>query len=166
MNIKIIKVGYLEENCYIVEKNDNCIIIDPGDEAEKIINYITLNVTEILITHYHFDHIGALKELQDKYKVGVNSFDNPYFNYEVIETPGHTADSKTFYFKDDNIMFVGDFIFKDSIGRMDLPTGSVSDMKKSLDKILTYPLNTILYPGHGEFTTIEKEKENINSYFL
>ena len=65
MNIKRVVVGSLEENCYIVEKNNKCIIIDPGDEADKIISNITCEVVGILITHYHFDHIGALDELKE-----------------------------------------------------------------------------------------------------
>ena len=66
MNIKTIVVGPLEENCYILEKNNKCIIIDPGDEAQRIIDNINKEVLTILITHHHFDHIGALKEVQEK----------------------------------------------------------------------------------------------------
>ena len=164
MNIKRVVVGSLEENCYIVEKNNKCIIIDPGDEADKIISNITCEVVGILITHYHFDHIGALDELKEKYNIKENNYDIDGFNFEVIETPGHTSDSKTYYFKDNNIMFVGDFLFRDGIGRMDLPTGSVNDMKKSLDMIFTYPSNTIIYPGHGECSTLGEELLNRLSF--
>ena len=164
MNIKRVVVGSLEENCYIVEKNNKCIIIDPGDEADKIISNITCEVVGILITHYHFDHIGALDELKEKYNLQENNYDIDGFNFEVIETPGHTSDSKTYYFKDDNIMFVGDFLFKDGIGRMDLPTGSVNEMKKSLDMIFTYPSNTIIYPGHGDKSTLGEELLNRLSF--
>ena len=165
MNVKRIIVGELEENCYILEKNNKCIIIDPGDEVEKIINNIKYEVVGILITHYHFDHIGALDELKNKYNIKENDYNIKDFNFEVIDTPGHTSDSKTYYFKEDNIMFVGDFIFKNSIGRMDLPTGSEEEMKMSLDKIFKYPLNTIIFPGHGESTTLENEKNNLFLYF-
>ncbi len=160
MNIKRVVVGPLEENCYIVEKNNKCIIIDPGDEIDKIISNIDKEVVGILITHYHFDHIGALDELKIKYNIEENNFNVDGFNFEVINNPGHTSDSKTFYFKDDNVMFVGDFLFKDGIGRMDLPTGSVSDMKKSLDMIFKYPMETIIYPGHGDKSTLKDEYEN------
>ena len=57
-------------------------------------------------------------------------------------------------------MFVGDFIFKESIGRTDLPGGDNIDMKKSLEKILTYDDNIKLYPGHDDETTLKYEKEN------
>lgn len=164
MNIKRVVVGSLEENCYIVEKNNKCIIIDPGDEADKIISNITCEVVGILITHYHFDHIGALDELKEKYNLQENNYNIDGFDFEVIDTPGHTSDSKTYYFKDNDIMFVGDFLFKDGIGRMDLPTGSVNEMKKSLDKIFTYPSNTIIYPGHGDKSTLGKELFNRLSF--
>lgn len=162
MNIKRVVVGILEENCYIVENHNKCIIIDPGDEVDKIINNINYPVVGILVTHYHFDHIGALKDLKEKYNLIENNFNIDDFDFEVINTPGHTRDSETFYFKDDNIMFVGDFIFNNGIGRMDLPTGSKKDMKKSLDMIFKYPKDTIIYPGHGGSTTLKNEKENID----
>ena len=57
-------------------------------------------------------------------------------------------------------MFVGDFIFKESIGRTDLPGGDNIDMKKSLEKILTYDEHIKLYPGHDDETTLKYEKEN------
>ncbi|MBR1417109.1 MAG: MBL fold metallo-hydrolase [Bacilli bacterium] len=166
MNIKTVVVGQLQENCYIVEKDDNCIIIDPGDEVEKIISEIDKKVIGILITHHHFDHIGALDELKEKYNVPVNNFDVINFNFDVIETPGHTSDSLTFYFKDEKVMFVGDFIFKDGIGRMDLPTGNINDMKNSLKKIFTYPLDTYIYPGHGSISTLKEEKQIITKYHI
>ena len=162
MNIIRVIVGELEENCYILEKNNKCIIIDPGDDADRIIDNIKYPVVGILITHYHFDHIGALEFLKEKYNIKENNYNIDGFNFEVIDTPGHTSDSKTYYFKDEKMMFVGDFIFKNGIGRMDLPTGSKEEMIKSLNKIYKYPLDAILYPGHGDSTTLEKEKHNID----
>ena len=119
MNIKRIVVGELEENCYILEKDGKYLVIDPGDEFKKIDNEIKGTLEEILVTHHHFDHIGALKELENKYGIKANDFKQETFKYEVIATPGHTSDSKTFYFPEENIMFTGDFLFYNSIGRMD-----------------------------------------------
>ena len=61
------------------------------------------------------------------------------FTVQVIYTPGHSKDSITFYFKDEKVMFVGDFIFKESIGRCDLPGGSESEMQESIQKLKTIP---------------------------
>jgi hydroxyacylglutathione hydrolase len=164
MKITKVVVGYLKENCYILEKDNKVIIVDPGDEYAKIINEIHGDVIGVLLTHSHFDHVGALDEVINHYHVPVNKFNPEPFNFEVIYTPGHSWDSKTYYFKDDNLMFTGDFIFYHDIGRTDLKSGSIKDMKKSLNKIKHYPLNTIIYPGHGETTTLQNEIVNIN-YF-
>ena len=61
-------------------------------------------------------------------------------------------------------MFVGDFIFKDNIGRCDLPSGNIEEMKKSIEKIKKYDDDIIIYPGHGEITSLGYEKES-NYYF-
>ena len=166
MNIKRIVVGELEENCYILEKDGKYLVIDPGDEFKKIDNEIKGTLEEILVTHHHFDHIGALKELENKYGIKANDFKQETFKYEVIATPGHTSDSKTFYFPEENIMFTGDFLFYNSIGRMDLPTCSHEDMQKSLEKISNYPLNTKIYPGHFYSGTLKMSLEIAKNFFF
>lgn len=166
MNIKRIVVGELEENCYILEKDGKYLVIDPGDEFKKIDTEIKGTLEEILVTHHHFDHIGALKELENKYGIKANDFKQETFKYEVIATPGHTSDSKTFYFPEENIMFTGDFLFYNSIGRMDLPTGSHEDMQKSLEKISNYPLNTKIYPGHFYSGTLKISLEIAKNFFF
>ena len=72
MKINKVVVGYLQENCYILEENNKVIIIDPGDEKDKIIKEIgNKEVVAILITHNHFDHVCALNDLKSKYNVKV-----------------------------------------------------------------------------------------------
>ena len=177
MHIEIVKVGYLETNCYLIIKNNKCIIVDPGDEFEKIkkkIEELGLVVKAIFITHHHFDHIGVLDECINKYNVKVYDYNNytsddklftvDDFKFYMIKTIGHKEDLITYYFKDENIMFVGDFIFKNDIGRCDLDGGNFKYMLKSIKKIKTYPLNTKIYPGHGADTTLENEIIN-NKYF-
>lgn len=173
MKIEIIEVGSLKTNCYLIIKNNQCIVIDPGAEYEKIQTYLKkYELIGVVITHYHFDHIGALQELVDAYKIkvydktnlkeGINHIGD--FTFEIIYTPGHKSDLIGLYFKEEEIMFVGDFIFKDTIGRTDLETGSMVEMMGSIDKIKNYPDNTIIYPGHGPKTSLKYEKEN-NYYF-
>ena len=167
MNIKKVIVGLLDTNCYILSINDKCLIIDPGDDFNKIKQNINGKVIGIIITHKHFDHIGALEECKKEYNVPIYNFNNLEekeisvgpFNFEVIYTFGHTNDSITLYFKKENIMFTGDFLFNDGIGRTDLATGSITDMQKSLKKISKYNHNIIIYPGHGEKGLL-KECEN------
>lgn len=162
MIIKTIKVGYLQTNCYILIKDKDALIIDPGDEYEKIKKEIeNLNVKAILITHHHFDHVGALEYFKNieiiDYKSELKQYKINNFEFEMLETKGHTDDSVSFYFKKENIMFVGDFVFKESIGRTDLETGNNEKMKNSIERLKTYPIETKLYPGHGEETTLEYE---------
>ena len=169
MIIKTIKVGYLETNCYVLIKEKNAIIIDPGDEYNKIYEYTkNLNIEAILITHYHFDHVGALDKFQNIKIIDYNSEEKQSqigkFKFEIIETPGHTEDSIRFYFKEEKIMFVGDFVFENTIGRTDLETGNMKNMDISIKKLKKYPIETILYPGHGNSTTLEKEIKN-NPFF-
>lgn len=164
MKIKTIKVGYLQANCYILINQKEAIIIDPGDEYEKIKEELEgLTPQAILITHHHLDHIGALKKFKN-IKIIDNEKNKEYkignFKFQVIETKGHTEDSISFYFKDEKIMFTGDFIFKGTIGRTDLPTGNINEMNKSLNKLKKYPVDTKIYPGHGEKTTLKEEIEN------
>ena len=167
MKIEKVKTGYLEENCYVISINDECLIIDPGDEFLKIKKLINnKKVLGVLITHYHFDHIGALEEIKNEYNVPVIDYKSNVvqkigpFNFEIIKTPGHKEDAVTYYFKDDKVMFVGDFIFQGSIGRCDLEGGNFEDMKKSIKNIKKYDKDIILYPGHGNSTTLKNEMES------
>ena len=173
--MEVIKVitGAIEENCYILKKDNTCLVIDPGDDFPKIKEKIGDNkVVGVLVTHSHFDHVGALRNFLNKRSIKVfkksNLQEKEYelgnFKFEVIYTPGHSADSVTFYFKEDKCMFVGDFIFNGSIGRCDLPTGDESVMKNSLENIKKYDRDIKLYPGHGEDTTLGNEIDN-NIYF-
>ncbi len=76
---------------------------------------------------------------------------------EVIDTPGHTKGSVCY--KIENYLFSGDTIFYHTYGRIDLPYSSPADMKDSIEKVLAFPTETIIYPGHGKDTTIEEERE-------
>ena len=165
MDIKVIKVGPLETNCYILTIDNECIVIDPGDEFTKIKKEIgDKKVIGCLVTHFHQDHIEALEELVSCYDIEINKPKYGKFKYEIIETPGHTFDSKTFYFKEINTMFTGDFIFQSSIGRTDLG-GNDKDMIESLEKFKKYDDNIIIYPGHGPKTTLGAEKINFIFYY-
>ena len=159
MIIHTLIVGELQENCYVVvnEKNE-ALVIDPGDEAKKILNFLKpYKVVGIFVTHFHPDHVGALKELENFYHLKANQKIEG-FHYEIFSNPGHTLDSISFYFPDEKMMFVGDFIFYHTIGRCDLG-GSESLMRESIQKILkSIPLDTTLYPGHGRITKLGQEK--------
>ena len=169
MDIKRVVVGMLNTNCYILENDSECLIIDPGSEADKIKKNINKKVVGILLTHRHFDHVGALQELSSYYKVNVydynsleegeNSIGN--FNFFVQYNLGHTLDSISFIF--DENMFSGDFIFKNAIGRCDLG-GNFELMKKSINKILKSTINYRIFPGHGDSTYLDDERLFLEKY--
>ena len=170
MEIKKVITGYLDENCYLLIKDGDCLVVDPGDEYNKIKDEIGDNrVLGVLITHSHFDHIGALRNFLTKRSIKIfkrsNLEDNKEykigdFTFKCLLTPGHSKDSVTFYFEEEKFMLVGDFIFKESLGRTDFPGGSDSEMKDSIKKILEYDDDIKLYPGHYDETTLGYEKQN------
>lgn len=170
MKIEKVVVGQLKENCYVLGDTSKVLVIDPGDEIDKIKKLINgREVVGVLITHSHFDHVGALsyfdKDLVYKYS---NLEEKEYcisnFKFKVIFTPGHSMDSVSYYFTEYNFLFSGDFIFYENIGRCDLPGGDFNKMKMSIKKIKYYEDDMIIYPGHGSKTNLKHEKEN-NIYF-
>lgn len=79
---------------------------------------------------------------------------------KVIATPGHTKGSCCYYVEEAGILVCGDTIFEESVGRTDFPTGSSGQLVRSIkEKIFTLPDETVLYPGHGDSTTVEHEKK-------
>jgi len=169
----------LQTNCYIVvdEKSTEAIIIDPGDEAAKILpNLAGLSIRYIVITHGHPDHFGALDEIKKQTRVPVlihpddnwfiegdnNLKDGDEIKFgsltlKVIHTPGHSQGSLCLYLP--GHLFSGDTLFSTTHGRVDLPGSSPRAMRQSLKTLAALPDDTIVYPGHDETTTIGQEKE-------
>lgn len=78
-------------------------------------------------------------------------------NFKVIHTPGHTSGGSALY--GEGILISGDTLFSDCFGRCDLPTSNISQIIKSIkEKLYSLPDETIIYPGHGDITTIRKRK--------
>ncbi|HHX62192.1 MAG TPA: MBL fold metallo-hydrolase [Epulopiscium sp.] len=209
-----IVVGPLQENAYFIidEDTKKGFLIDPGAEAGRILEMIKENNWEIgliLITHGHYDHIGAAKEIREvlgceivahkgakeyledpeinlstafgdgKVKLKADHYineDEPNYDeftkdlpdtlsFKVSYVPGHTTDSILFYFEHYNAAFVGDVIFKESVGRSDLRGGNGATLLESIrTHVFTLPEETVLYPGHGPSTTVKYEK-SYNPYF-
>ena len=173
MEIKKIEVGFLKCNCYLIKNKDKYLLIDPGDDLEKIEELIKgKNIIGILITHSHFDHVASAYDLEEKYKYKIYDLNNLKeginiigpFKFEVIKTFGHTMDSICFYFKKEKVMFTGDFIFYHTIGRYDFPESNYKKMIESIQKIKKYPSDITIYPGHGIKSTLEEEFK-YNPYF-
>ncbi len=166
MKIERLILKPLDNNCYILSQNNCAIIIDPSSEEHKIEEYLNKNNLELLsifITHYHYDHIGALNYFIEKYSSKIydyktiGKFKEGPFKFQIFNTKGHSKDSVSFYFEKTNDLFVGDFIFKGSIGRMDLEGGDEEEMAYSLRELKKINPETKLYPGHGDSTTLSHE---------
>ncbi|WP_276949552.1 MBL fold metallo-hydrolase [Enterocloster lavalensis] len=101
-------------------------------------------------TSFHADEL--LRDGQEFTLLGLN--------WKLIATPGHTAGSACYYIADEGVLLAGDTLFADSYGRTDLPTGSSAQLVESiLDKLFILPEDTMVYPGHGDPTTIGHEKQ-------
>ena len=98
MNIEIVKVGLLQTNCYILSKNNNVLIIDPGDEYNKVMDKVNgRNIVGVLITNRYFDYIRFIdlfnKNLVYDYNnlnIGINTIGD--FTFEVIHNIRHKVD--------------------------------------------------------------------------
>lgn len=171
--------GYFAENCffYIDDQTKHGFIIDPGAQARGLLSLIRKNgwiIEKILLTHGHFDHIGAVEELRsalcgphilvhcaDRVNDGdlIDLAVDPLFSLRVIYTPGHTTDSIVYYSEKDRVAFVGDTIFKGSIGNYQYPGGNLKDLQRSIiERIFMLPDDTVLCSGHSEQTTVGSEK--------
>jgi glyoxylase-like metal-dependent hydrolase (beta-lactamase superfamily II) len=79
----------------------------------------------------------------------------------ALHTPGHTEGSTCFYLEREGVLFAGDVLFKGSTGRWDLPGGDREEMERSLERLATLPSGTLVYPGHGDTTTVGDELPNL-----
>lgn len=99
---------------------------------------------------------GSIHYLREGDRVGVGEDE-----LEVLFTPGHSAGHLSFYNKSQGFVLSGDVLFRLSIGRTDIPGGDMNTLLKSIrEKLFALPDDTIVYPGHGDPTTIGYEKEN------
>lgn len=88
-------------------------------------------------------------------------FDMAGIHFKVLHTPGHTPGGCCYYVEESGMLFAGDTLFKESVGRTDFEGGSTSDLVRAIkDRILPLPENTLVFPGHGEITTVGDEKAN------
>jgi glyoxylase-like metal-dependent hydrolase (beta-lactamase superfamily II) len=202
MIIETFPVGWLQCNCTILgdEQTREAIVIDPGDDPQEILARLEkhgLTPKQILCTHTHIDHVGAIYELQERAGTPASIHKADLFLFEkldvqaqwigipmpkrgaiehfvedgsavachgvevgVIHTPGHTPGSASFHLAGDrNILFTGDTLFAQSIGRTDLWGGSHPQIIASIQKkLMTFDDDALVISGHGQSTTIGHER--------
>ncbi|MBP3205609.1 MAG: MBL fold metallo-hydrolase [Lachnospiraceae bacterium] len=141
----------------VAEHHDHPPVLVYALEAEKpLLNHARMNVSE---------QAGRACEIEaDRYVRDGEEIEVAGMKCKVIATPGHTAGGCCFYFEEEGFCVCGDTIFQESVGRTDLPTGSMSALIRSIkDKIFALPEETKLYPGHGDTTTVGHER-NYNPF--
>lgn len=188
MEIKRIIGGSLESNGYIIYDllSREALIIDPGYRGKVFLKFLEenrLRLGAIILTHHHYDHVGAVKKIAGDTgcDVYMHSLDSVHFKEKtiaigendrlhvgkhearILHLPGHTAGGIAIYFENDKVMFTGDTLFALEIGLTDLEDGSPQDMAKSLHRLVDeIPGDVMIYPGHGTSMTMRfVEKENI-----
>ncbi|MBB5324695.1 glyoxylase-like metal-dependent hydrolase (beta-lactamase superfamily II) [Anoxybacillus tepidamans] len=197
-----IPLGPLQTNAYILSHLDGtCVVFDPGSEGGRLVRYIEeqgYQPLAILLTHAHFDHIGAINDVIKKWPVPVYIHEQerewlsdpllngsayfigeqvkavctPHclrdeatltignFTFELLETPGHSPGSISYYCREIETVFSGDVLFAGSIGRTDLPGGNYEQLMQSIhDRLLVLPEETVVLSGHGPETTIGTEMD-------
>ncbi|MDR2539340.1 MAG: MBL fold metallo-hydrolase [Chlamydiales bacterium] len=142
-DISLLK-NYFDVPVYI-HQDDETNVINPGSDGIPLF----VPIQGVKIDHYLKD--GEIMDVGD-------------LHIQVIHTPGHTPGGVCFYLEKQKILFSGDTLFQGAIGRMDLPTAcSPLTMIKSLKKLEALPQETVVYPGHGDKTTIKQELSNIHA---
>ena len=222
-------------NCYLVSSVADCLIIDPGDEADFITQTILENKLKpiaIVLTHGHFDHVLGCLELKLNFDIPImlHKKDKKLYTsanqsakhwqktpkgpfqgktlkvppvdqfikegdeikigdefLKVIETPGHTPGSICLVYHpqttndskanhgpatrgditiSNSIIFTGDTLFADGVGRTDFSYSSPLQLTKSLDQLKKLPQNTTVFPGHGNQTILKESLSPKNSSLL
>lgn len=193
-------LGVMRTNCYLAVNSETKegFIVDPADQADRIsrrIGELGMKPVAVLLTHGHFDHIGATEELQRTYGIPVIAhegeqelLENPSLNLSgsfggalsvkadqfvkekeeltlagcrilVLHTPGHTCGGCCYYLPEEEVLFSGDTLFFESIGRTDFPAGDAGALSRSLKRLAQeLPETTAVYPGHDMQTDIGHEK--------
>ena len=187
LKIHKMALGLYQTNVYIIhdKTSKTCCVIDPGYEADAIleeVGHLGLTVEAILLTHGHFDHVGAVKDMVAETDCDVYvceeelslppMFTNGKIYYthtygegnvlhlagleiSVLHTPGHTTGSVCLICE--NSMFSGDTLFEGACGRTDIG-GSWPQIQATLARLAKLETDYIVYPGHGGSTTLAMEK--------
>ena len=175
LKIKHFVFNPIQENTYIAMDGAECAIIDPGmsndDECEAVSAFISdnhLTLREVLCTHMHIDHVWGTEYLASRYgiKPKASSRDSRLgitfgaTTLKVIAVPGHSPGGLTFYCEESDVAFVGDSIFRGSIGRTDIHGGDHLTLVNAIKtKLLTLPPDTVLLPGHDAPTSVQDERD-------
>lgn len=197
MIVKTMPVGPIGTNCYLLgdDAAKVCAMVDPGGDGDAVLALIRdagLTLTAILLTHGHYDHTGAVEDLERAFPgvpVYIHRSDAEgvyptmfpplpqaqlrYYGegdtvavggltVEVLHTPGHSKGSVVL--KCGDVLFTGDTLFRGSCGRTDLPGGSYEEIMASLARLAALSGDYRVCPGHEGLSTLEAERKQ--NYYM
>ena len=186
LQIERLQLGPFGTNAYILlcPETRESAIVDAPAEADKIIARLKDTTPRyILLTHSHVDHIGAMTQLRQELKIPLaahaadadvlspppeimledgDAIDFGKIRMAVSHTPGHTPGSLCFI--TGRHLLSGDTLFPGGPGRTNTPADFARIVKSITEKIFTLDDNTQVYPGHGEPTTLKKEKDEFTTF--
>ena len=199
MKVSVMQVGPIGTNCYFLQDEESGLmaIIDPGDDWERILHQVKKaegEVKYILLTHGHYDHTGAVGELQAKWPetpVYLNRRDvyadactqqlfpllsgdvRDYDEGDTVAVGGLTVtvlatpghSEGSVTLRCQDALFCGDTLFAGSCGRTDFPGGSMEKMMASLRRLGQLEGDLRVLPGHMEASTLDRERR-WNPYLL
>lgn len=187
MELITMPLGAYQTNCYLLYRPErqDCIVIDPGYEPETVLSQVKRlgkTIAAILLTHGHFDHVGAVRDLAaetgcpvyiheaelsmpPQMTAGRLYYTNLYTEGDIVSlagltirvyhTPGHTPGSVCL--EAEGLLFTGDTLFAGSCGRTDLPGGSWPTILASLGRLRGFDGTLQVLPGHGESSLLSQE---------
>ena len=191
LDLKVLPVGEHQSNCYLLvaPKTNQGILIDAGDQAEEILHFVgSLEVSKILITHGHVDHVSALEIVRAELgvPVGIHPADVEAFGLrsdflledgdavvlagerlQVLHVPGHTPGSVVFGLVEQGEIqraVVGDVIFPGGPGHTKTPQALAISLESLAKTVFTWGDEVILYPGHGDPTTVGEERSAFEAF--
>ncbi len=186
MDVEKVETGPLSTNTYIVCMAEECIVIDPGGDADEVLARLRgRSVAAVVATHLHFDHVAAVPELAEA--TGAPFYAHPAdwaayrelnavaeeWGFRIPDIPEPKPLGARLWIFDvlhtpghtpgsvslaaDGAVFTGDTLFYQSVGRTDLPLGDWGQLVQSVCRLYSLPQNYVVYPGHGPETYIGLE---------
>ncbi len=189
LELRSLVLGPMQENCYLLvdPATNAALLIDPGDEGPRLLEWLAgVNVTGILLTHGDADHVDAVNEVRAALGLraglhpadtelaaqsdvtadyALNDGDEVRLGEHVLHvqhTPGHTPGSVCLRFG--NRALVGDAVFPGGPGHTASPEALAQALESLQRTVFTWPDDTMLYPGHGQPTTVGQERPGFEAF--